>query len=192
MKNNNTKQIIVDLNLPAKKKSKDEVFKPPPKKRVVTEDQRWKFSEEELAAEYGARIIGILHEGSQKEGENLEKVESDHCKLVRQQIINKLGGYRQQDVEKGLYFPEKIIGFSEVLEKLTQEECKCHYCLEPVKIVYEYVRDPKQWTLDRIDNDFGHNRDNVWIACLSCNLRRRTMRPDRYEFTKQMVIMKHA
>jgi 5-methylcytosine-specific restriction endonuclease McrA len=179
-----SKQIIVNLE-PPKKKSKDEVpTKPPPKKRVITEDQRWKFSEEELAPEYGARIIGILHEGSQNQ--------DDHCKLVRQQIINKLGGYRQQDLEKELFDPEEFIGFSKVLETMMACELKCHYCLEPVKILYEYVRDPKQWTLDRIDNDLGHNRDNVWIACLSCNLRRRTMRPDRYEFTKQMVITKQS
>ena len=187
-----SKQIIVNLE-PPKKKSKEEIQreKPPPKKRVITEHAQWKFSDEELLPDYGAKIIGILNQGSQKEDKSADKM-SDHCKLVRQQIINKLGGYRQQDVEKDLYLPEEFIGFSKVLETMMTCELKCHYCLEPVKILYEYVRDPKQWTLDRIDNDLGHNRDNVWIACLSCNLRRRTMRPDRYEFTKQMVITKHV
>jgi hypothetical protein len=52
------------------------------------------------------------------------------------------------------------------------------------------VREPQQWTLERMDNDFGHNEGNVVIACLSCNLRRRTMHYERYLFTKQLNIVK--
>jgi 5-methylcytosine-specific restriction endonuclease McrA len=159
--------------------------KPPPKKRIITEDARWKFSQQELAPEYGAKIIDILNQGSQ-----IPEEISTHCHLVRQQITYKLGGYRQQDIEKKLYIPEEFVKFSKVLKTLLECDFKCHYCLEPVKIIYEYVRDPKQWTLDRISNDLGHNEGNLWIACLSCNLKRRTMRPDRYEFTKQLVITK--
>lgn len=49
---------------------------------------------------------------------------------------------------------------------------------------------PKQWTLDRIDNDIGHYSDNVVIACLSCNLHRKTMYHERFLFTKQLNIIK--
>jgi hypothetical protein len=67
---------------------------------------------------------------------------------------------------------------------------ECYYCRKKVKILYEYVREEDQWTLERIDNKRGHNNDNVEIACLSCNLRRRTMYHERYVFTKQMNIIK--
>ena len=50
-----------------------------------------------------------------------------------------------------------------------------------------YCYKNKQWTLERIDNGMGHNKDNVEIACLLCNLRRRTMYHERYVFTKQMM-----
>ena len=63
----------------------------------------------------------------------------------------------------------------------------CYYCKERVQIMYEFVREPKQWTLERLDNDFGHNRNNVAIACLHCNLRRRTMAKERYLQTKEMT-----
>jgi hypothetical protein len=69
---------------------------------------------------------------------------------------------------------------------------KCYYCKESVVLLYEYVRDPKQWTLERIDNSRGHNKDNVEIACLQCNLRRRCMYHERYLFTKQMNIVKRG
>jgi len=59
-----------------------------------------------------------------------------------------------------------------------------------VHILYENVREPLQWTLERIDNDFGHNKNNVEIACLNCNLRRRTMYHERYLFTKELSIVK--
>ncbi len=49
-----------------------------------------------------------------------------------------------------------------------------------------------QKKIERIDNKIGHAIDNVEIACLSCNLRRRTMHHERYLLTKniQTVIKK--
>jgi hypothetical protein len=57
-------------------------------------------------------------------------------------------------------------------------------------LFYENVREPKQWSLERIDNKEGHNYGNVEIACLSCNIGRRTMYQDRFIFTKQLSIIK--
>jgi len=50
--------------------------------------------------------------------------------------------------------------------------------------LYEYVRDPKQWTLERKDNSLGHTNDNVVLACLNCNIKRKCMHMERYEMTK--------
>jgi hypothetical protein len=50
------------------------------------------------------------------------------------------------------------------------------------------VRENKQWTLDRIDNNLGHNEDNVVIACLECNLKRRRTNQSKFLFTKQLKI----
>ena len=63
----------------------------------------------------------------------------------------------------------------------------CYYCKEETMLMYEYVREPKQWTLERLDNSFGHNNDNVVISCLTCNLRRKTMASERYIKTKAMA-----
>ena len=57
----------------------------------------------------------------------------------------------------------------------------------------EYFKDmdmKKQWTLDRLDNDQGHNRDNVVICCLECNLKKGTMDDEKFRFAKQMRIIK--
>ena len=46
------------------------------------------------------------------------------------------------------------------------------------------------WTLDRIDNNIGHNKDNVVISCLGCNLQKRRRGEEAFKFMKQMVITK--
>ncbi len=52
------------------------------------------------------------------------------------------------------------------------------------------VREMKQWSLDRINNDLGHSCENVFISCLECNLKKRTKNSDSFLFTKQLKINK--
>jgi hypothetical protein len=111
-------------------------------------------------------------------------------KTMIQQIQAKLCGYKSQDQTKELYEPDKIINLPSTIQLLVHCQLKCYYCKELVKVLYEHVREPKQWTLERISNDSGHNLGNVEIACLSCNLRRRTMYHERFMFTKQLTIVK--
>jgi hypothetical protein len=112
--------------------------------------------------------------------------------LVKCQIHNKIRGYKSQDVLKNKFCSDKFIDYEFVIGLLQQCDIKCFYCKKEVHIIYENVREPKQWTIERIDNDMGHNKDNVEIACLNCNLRRRTMYFERYIMTKQIQIVKTA
>jgi urate oxidase len=111
-------------------------------------------------------------------------------KTMMQQIQSKLNGYKSQDLAKDLYMSNEIIGLQSTIDLLIACQLKCYYCKETTKVLYEHVREPKQWTLERIDNSIGHNIGNVEIACLSCNLRRRTMYHERFLFTKQLTVVK--
>ena len=181
------KDISIDPILFEKKKSKKEnldrsIEKKVPKKRIITATENWKFSPDQLnpvkQLEYVQQIVA----------ENV--VDENPCRFIKQQIQQKLGGYKAQDVKKAKYNDLVFITHAQVLRLMIESENLCFYCKGKVHVLYENVREPHQWTLERIDNDFGHNEGNVVIACLACNLRRRTMHYERYLFTKQLTISK--
>jgi len=152
-------------------------------KRVIVET--WNFTENDL---YFENIIQVLNMIQKKEFENTQY--KNICKCIIQQLNQKINGYKSQDIAKNLLDLEKIVDLETVLQLLLQCNLECFYCKNKVKVLYEHVREPSQWTLDRIDNDYGHNKGNLEIACLSCNVRRRTMFADRYVFTKQLKLIK--
>ena len=114
----------------------------------------------------------------------------EESKHLISQLESKLTGYKHQDIIKKRYNIEKFIQLKEVIDALYNCETKCYYCCEKTFILYDLTRELKQWTLDRINNDVGHNSDNVIISCLECNLKRRKQSKDAFLFTKQLNIVK--
>jgi 5-methylcytosine-specific restriction endonuclease McrA len=158
-----TKQIIL-----FEKEEKKEIQPKEIKKRKITTNKKWTFTPDDLS-----KTNDLLSDPSK-------------ISFIHQQIKNKLYSYRSQDIEKKILDETRFADLSGVLVKLIEAKYSCYYCREPVQLLYENVRDPKQWTLERIDNKLGHILSNVEIACLSCNLRRRTMKPERYILTKNI------
>ena len=107
--------------------------------------------------------------------------------VLRSHLQQKIAGYKYQDVLKTRWTPQGFVDLDDVLTLLCDCHLACFYCHAPTSVLYKEVRDPRQWTLERINNDLGHVRGNVQIACLTCNLRRRTLYHERYILTKQMV-----
>jgi len=143
-------------------------------KRVVTSTKRWRFTEEDYTTENQLCLL-----------KNIQTTDhTPHQICVLQQLNQKISGYKSQDIAKNLYDPNLFVPINQVIELLIESGLKCHYCKKDIKVLYEIVREPLQWTLDRINNDHGHNSGNLLIACLSCNLRRKTIYHERYEMTK--------
>ena len=113
-----------------------------------------------------------------------------HDESIKKTIIKKVNGYKQQDKKKEIFDLNYFISIENVIEKIVVSKLKCYYCKEKMKIIYSDNREPTQWTLDRIDNDMGHNHDNVVMSCLQCNLKRRTTNMKKFLFTKQLKIVK--
>lgn len=180
---NSSKKIDISPLLQKKtpKESKT-IEKKEKSKRVITNHKSWHFSEQDLSFETQYRILNNI--------KTQYDYNDPYHRTIISQIKGKIYGYSYQDETKEKLSRELFVDLSSVLQKLIDSNMECYYCKKKVKILYEYVREEDQWTLERIDNSKGHNRDNVEIACLSCNLRRRTMYHERYLFTKQMNIMK--
>jgi hypothetical protein len=110
-------------------------------------------------------------------------------KIIFNEIKIKINNYKSQDVGNK-FNTNNIISIISCIELLVKSQNTCFYCLEPCLIVYQNIRYPKQWTLDRINNDIGHNTNNVVIACLQCNLQRKNKNSDKFLQGKQLKLVK--
>lgn len=155
-------------------------------KRVITETKKWTFTKEELEYDIQLGVLNTLVFLINITPHDEKMVLTPAQMVVYSQIKTKLRSYKEQDAKKHKHDPFKFVTPVFILNKLKECSMICFYCKEFTHILYEHVRDPKQWTIERLDNTFGHNCDNVVIACLSCNLRRRTTHFERYLTTKKL------
>ena len=110
--------------------------------------------------------------------------------LLEKELDKKINGYKAQDIKKELYDAGLLINLSDTIEKLISSRMRCYYCKCAVVLLYKNVREPTQWSLDRIDNSKCHSSENTIIACLKCNLQRRVTNVDKFTFTKHLKINK--
>lgn len=111
-------------------------------------------------------------------------------KIILQQIHRKIYGYKQQDIIKNKLNNDLFITLQCIIDRMLNCNLKCYYCCENMNVLYDISRENKQWSVDRIDNSKGHNIDNFYLACLECNLKRRTRNDNKFLFTKQLKIVK--
>lgn len=110
--------------------------------------------------------------------------------LMLKELKSKIQNYKQQDKKHNFYDPDFFISLEKICELLISSKLKCYYCKQTIYILYNNSKQESQWTLDRIENDQGHNEDNCVISCLKCNLNRKTIDSKKFLFTKQMKIIK--
>uniref|UniRef100_A0A6C0D788 HNH endonuclease n=1 Tax=viral metagenome TaxID=1070528 RepID=A0A6C0D788_9ZZZZ len=156
------------------------------KQRTVVSNKKWGTmlkSKTEYDHKDQYDVISVLEKKTP-----LEKNPLQEC--ILQELQKKIAGYKTQDIHKGLHDTEKFVNMDDVIHLLCESKMICFYCNTEVHVLYEIVREVNQWTLDRVNNSQGHNRDNVIIACLKCNLNRKTMYHERYAFTRQLTMVK--
>lgn len=124
-----------------------------------------------------------------EEKEETEKKEK-HIILAKREINKKIASYKKQDIDKKRYIESKFISFDESIDLLLDCNLLCYYCQQQMYIFYDNVREKSQWTLDRIDNDICHSKDNLVVSCLACNLQKRRRESEAFKFMKQMKIEK--
>ena len=179
----NKKIVVINENANEKSNIKKIVReKKEPKIRVET--QKWTLESNEYCnLDNQLKLIKTIQENNYTGNDY-------NSSLILKQIERKISGYRHQDVLKNILDGPKLIKMPEIIDSLITSELKCYYCKANMYLLYDIVRETQQWTVDRIDNDLGHNSDNFVLACLGCNLKRRCRTKDKFLFTKQLVIKK--
>ncbi len=114
----------------------------------------------------------------------------ENTPVILREIKKKYLSYKGQDKIKHKFDKEKHITFDELIEKLIECELKCYYCKKDMLLLYNKKRESNQWSLERFNNNIGHYKENTCIACLGCNLGRRTDNHEYYKKGKQMILIK--
>ncbi len=154
-----------------------------PKKREVT--KKWNFDEDNFNYDKQMKLINDISKM------NLENnIDDEITKIAVQEINKKICSYKHQDIIKKKLDINSFIDFNCVIDKMIECELKCRYCKCEMSVLYDITREMKQWSVDRIDNEKGHNKDNFHLACLDCNLKRRRRTDEKFLFTKQLSIVK--
>ncbi len=153
------------------------------KKRVQSE--KWSFSNENYEYVNQLQMMNNIC--------NNNFVHTDDvAKIAVQEINKKIYGYKQQDKIKTRYNETNFLTLESVIRKMVECELKCRYCRGEMDVIYDISRESRQWSVDRINNDIGHDITNFHLACLECNLKRRRRTDEKFLFTKQLNIIKHS
>jgi len=172
------------------------LFDKPKKKRK--NEKVLELSDDDKNYESQITLLKTLFE-IQKENKEEKEKEKEYNKetnihnsvlLAKREINKKIASYKKQDIDKNRYYEPLFITFEETVEMLHECQLLCYYCRQKMNIFYDNVREKSQWTLDRIDNDVCHSKDNLVISCLSCNLQKRRRESEAFKFMKQMKIEK--
>jgi hypothetical protein len=110
----------------------------------------------------------------------------DHDSHYKREIQKKIYNYKKQDERKKR---KSCLSFDAILGKVISSKLICSYCMESVFILYKHAYDPKQWTLDRIDNNIGHTYENCVISCYSCNKEKRIQSDLHFRQGKQITFI---
>lgn len=106
------------------------------------------------------------------------------------ELKKKYSAYKNQDKNKNKFDETKHITYLQMINKLYDSQLKCYYCNCELLILFNKRREGSQWTLERLDNNIGHYESNTCIACLKCNLKRRTDSHDYFKQGKQLTLIK--
>ena len=149
-----------------------------PKKREIANTNEWLECENKFTQEEQINILnGFFNDTLQDK--NLKKI-------LQKEINKKISGYKNQDRLKNIYDENKFIKKKDALQLLYDSKLVCYYCKENMRLLYEIVKDDKQWSFDRLENEEGHNVNNLVVSCLSCNVKRKTLYHERFLFTKEL------
>lgn len=184
---NTTKKMFILTN--NETDSVKKIKKKEKEKKLRVETNTWGLINEDLLFETQLELLKQINDIVNNNNSN-KKIFNKHQQLIVSHIKSKICSYKHQDILKKKLNEADFVSFNDVITLLIDSNMKCYYCACETYLLYEIVREMKQWSLDRINNDIGHNNHNLVICCLECNLKRRRTNKDAFFFTKNLKITK--
>ena len=159
-------------------------------KKMRVQTHTWDLDDCELSHQTQINILNHIHSNltNNSTKNNQENFNNKYINIFINNLKNKISSYKQQDILKKKLNSNNFINFENIISLLQESQLKCCYCHKEIYILYKQVREMSQWTLDRIDNDTGHNFGNLVISCLKCNLKRRRINKNSFMLTKNMTV----
>jgi hypothetical protein len=183
------KQFIIET------KESKQIIKKEKERKMRVETKTWGLNTDDLSFDTQLQLLQHIYTNIFNSNSNSSvtldtHLNPKHISMITSHIKAKISGYKQQDVIKNRLNDNDFVSFIDVIKLLYEANMKCHYCACETYLLYEIVRETKQWSLDRINNNIGHNRNNLLNACLECNLKRRRTNKDAFLFTKNLKIVR--
>jgi hypothetical protein len=152
---------------------------------LLCEASKYTDMEKYILNEMSKKISGY----KQQDQKNRKKADSIHTTMIK-----KGGDTLDTNINKNTnttaISPFNFVTLEYCFEQLKTQMLLCCYCKCQMLYLYIMQREPRQWTLDRVDNDGEHTCNNVVFCCLECNLKRRCKSKDGFEFTKQLTVIR--
>jgi hypothetical protein len=162
---------------------KVDLNKRPATKRVVTQLPAWNNSHVKTMLQPSVETHSQLEILARLLHPQCDTDISPECVVAFREIRRKQIGYQMQDKKKNRAYSGSF-RIADILRILHDSGLRCHYCNQPVCVLYEDRLYPMQWTLDRRDNFKSHDIENVVVSCLSCNLKRRCQNHKKFKVSK--------
>jgi hypothetical protein len=159
-------------------------------KKMRVQTHTWDINDCELSHQTQINILNHIHSNLTTNQNIFNDSSNKYINIFINNLKNKISSYKQQDILKKKIDSNNFINFENIIYLLHESQLKCCYCHEEIYILYKQVREMSQWTLDRINNEAGHNFGNLVISCLKCNLKRRRINKNSFMMTKNMTIKK--
>ena len=185
-----TKKMIILTNSNENIKN---IQKKEKEKKMRVETSTWGLNNDDLAFKTQLELLRQLNISliNDKTNDTTKfNKPNKEIQMLISHIKSKISSYKHQDILKKKLNNQEFVSFVDVVTLLNDSNMKCYYCDCETYLLYEIVREMKQWSLDRINNDIGHNKNNLVICCLECNLKRRRTNKDAFFFTKNLKITK--
>ena len=113
-----------------------------------------------------------------------------HNEFVLRELRSKLAAYKSQDKRNSVFDASHFVTMERLSEVLVASRLRCCHCMAFVPLLYDKPNDRRQWTLDRVSNEQGHNEMNVKVSCLGCNIKRGDMEIERFQAGRVIKVMK--